>query len=199
MNIKYELHAIRNAEGKGGIRKFVRLFTDSPADGKTMGQTIQASCTLTESDIQATLVAIGRQMASELKHGRRVHIPEVGYFSLSAGIDNKHINGETATQTDRIRVRNIRFRPEASLLNSIRRDVRFEKAAFTSQSKTYTADELWRGVKDFLGHNRCITRRDMEREFGLRESTARKWLKKFVSDGRMSKEGAHNSPVYMLA
>ena len=193
MSIKYELHTIKNSENTGATRHFVRLFTDPPTDEKTLGQMIQANCSLTEADLRAALVAIGQQMAIELKSGRRFHIPEVGYFWLAAKLDTQ------ATKSGGcIRVRSIRFRPEAALTKSIRQHVRFEKATFTSLSRTYDKEDLWRGIKAYLTHNRCMTRHDMGKEFGLRPTTARKWLKTFVDDKLLTKEGPRNSPVYLL-
>ena len=199
MGIKYELHTIKNTDGKGTCRNYVHLFAAQPLGERVIGQQIQDNCSLTEADLRAALVAIGRLMADELRSGRRFHIPEVGYFSLSAGLDLPAGRTTEQVRANNISVRGIRFRPEAALLGEVRRGTRFEKATFSTKSADYTEESLWDRTAAYLALNKCITRRDMEREFHLRATTARKWLRLFVERGRLRKEGARNSPVYLAA
>lgn len=53
-------------------------------------------------------------------------------------------------------------------------------------------------IKEYLTANNCITRRDLQQNFGLRQSAALKCLKYFTEIGILKKEGARNSPVYFL-
>ena len=76
--------------------------------------------------------------------------------------------------------------------------MRFERAAFSSQSADITEASLLEMLKQYLAENPCITRRDMQDQFGLRQSAALKWLKHFTEAGVLRKEGAKNSPVYLL-
>ena len=99
---------------------------------------------------------------------------------------------------DYIRVRNIKFRPDAELLNEVKRNVRFERAKFSSKSSQYTEEELLAKIKEYLTVNNCITRRDLQQNFGLRQSAALKCLKHFTEIGILKKEGTRNSPVYFL-
>ena len=199
MSIKYELHTIKNADGNGTCRDYVHLFAAQPLGEREMEQQIEANCSLTEADLRATLVAIGRLMADELRSGRRFHIPEVGYFSLSAGLDIPAGRQARQVRANYISVRGIRFRPEAALIGAVRKGARFEKAEFSTKSRDYTEEDLWKATAAYIALNKCITRRDMEREFHLRETTARKWLRLFVERGLLRREGARNSPVYFAA
>lgn len=84
------------------------------------------------------------------------------------------------------------------LLNEVKRNARFERAKFSSKSSQYTEEELLAKIKEYLTANNCITRRDLQQNFGLRQSAALKCLKHFTEIGILKKEGARNSPVYFL-
>ncbi len=199
MSIKYEIHSICNAEGKGISRDYVRIFDHKPMGDRELAEKIQSSCSLTVGDVRAAMATIRRYMEEELPRGNRFHIPDVGYFSLAVKARRKKEDGDTKVRGSDIAVRTIRFKPDASLLTAVKQDAKFEKATFTSKSATYGEEELERLVRDYLAANRCITRRDMEVEYRLRGSAARKWLALFAGRGWLKKGGARNSPVYFLA
>lgn len=198
MSIKYEIHSIKNSQGTGEERNFARIFEREPMTAEQLKSHIQASCSLTKGDIEATLSALREYMIHELSHGNRFYIPSIGYFSLSVDLDMPEDKPIEKVRGDYISVRNIKFRPDASMLQEVKNNVRFERADFSSKSNKYTEDEIWEKIKAFLAVNHCINRRDMELQFGLRQSAALKWLKHFVEKGVLKKDGARNSPVYFL-
>lgn len=198
MSIKYEIHSIKNSQGTGEERSFARIFEHEPMTAKQLKSHIQASCSLTEGDIEATLSALRDNMIHELSHGRRFYIPSIGYFSLSVDLDVPDDKTIDKVRADYISVRNIKFRPDASMLHEVKSNVRFERADFSSKSCQYTEEEMLEKIRTFLSVCHCINRRDMELHFGLRQSAALKWLKHFTEAGVLKKEGARNSPVYFL-
>ena len=199
MSIKYELHYIINAQGTGENRRFVRLFEQPPLSDHQLKKEIHSSCTLTVSDLEGTLSALRAAMIRELSQGKRFHIPSIGYFSLSVDSDIPDDTPEEKMRGDYIKVRNINFQPEASMLQEIKSHSRFEHAEFSTLSKKQSEESLLKKITVFLSKNKCLTRRDMELEFGLRRSTAYKWLKHFTETGVLKKKGTLSSPVYFLA
>lgn len=196
MSIKYEIHSIKNSEGTGRERRFARIFEHEPKTGAQLEKHIQDNCSLTKGDVQATLMTLRDCLIHELSQGNRVHIPEIGYFSLSVELDMPEDTPTDKARGDYISVRNIRFRPENSLLDEVRQNARFERAKFSTKSPEYDEDGLWQRVKSFLSANGCMTRRDMETEFGLRQSAALRWLRHFAGKGLLRKDGARSAPVY---
>ena len=198
MSIKYEIHSIKNSQGTGEERNFARIFEHEPMTAKQLKSHIQATCSLTEGDIEATLSALREHMIHELSHGNRFYIPYIGYFSLSVDLNMPDDKPIDKVRGDYISVRNIKFRPDATMLQEVKNKVRFERADFSSKSSKYTEEEMLEKIKGFLATNHCINRRDMEMQFGLRQSVALKWLKHFTEIGALKKDGARNSPVYFL-
>lgn len=198
MSIKYEIQSINNSQGTGEQRHFARIFNHQPMTAEQLKSRIQDSCSLTKGDIEATLSALREQMIRELAQGNRFYIPSIGYFSLSADLDMPENQPIDKVRGDYISVRNIKFRPDAAMLQEVKSYVRFERATFSSVSNRYTEEELLAKLTQHLSTTTCINRRDMERLFALRQKAAQKWLKHFTEIGVLRKEGARNSPVYLL-
>ena len=198
MSIKYEIHSIKNSKGTGEEQEFVRIFENPSQTDQQLENHIQDNCSLTKGDVRATLIALRDSMIHELSHGNRFHIPEIGYFSLAVGLDMPDDKPMEKVRGDYISVRNIKFRPDAGLLDEVKGKARFERAKFSSKSRQYTEEELLARIREYLAANNCITRRDLELNFGLRQSAALKCLKHFTEIGILKKEGARNSPVYFL-
>ena len=119
MSIKYEIHGIKNAKGEGKEQKYVHLFAHEPQSDHALEDDIQASCSLTKADVRAACSALRDHMARALASGSRFHLPGVGYFSLSVGLDAPDDLPDDKMRADYIRLRNIRFRPERSLLSEV--------------------------------------------------------------------------------
>lgn len=198
MSIKYEIHSIKNSKGTGKEQEFVRIFEQPPLTDRQLETHIQDNCSLTKGDVQSTLMTLRDCMIHALSHGNRFHIPEIGYFSLAVDLDMPSDKPMDKVRGDYISVRNIKFRPDAELLNEVKCNARFERAQFSSKSRQYTEQQLLERIKRYLSVNNCITRRDLEQELGLRQTTALKCLKHFTEMGILKKEGARNSPVYFL-
>ncbi len=199
MSIEYDIRSIPDPQGEGKDHKYVHLTDHTPMNARQLAAYIQGRCSLTKGDVQATLSALRDCMARELASGNRFYIPEVGYFSLSAGMDLPEGQGTDRVKGYNVHVRNINFRPEASLLKELKQATRFERARTPARSKAYTEEELLKKADEYIAAHGCLTRRALETDFGLLEYTARKWLKHLVETGRLKKEGTRNSPVYLPA
>ena len=66
MSIKYEIQSIKNSPGTGEERHFARIFEQSPMSTQQLESHIEASCSLTKGDIEATLSALRETMIREL-------------------------------------------------------------------------------------------------------------------------------------
>lgn len=199
MSIKYEIQSIKNVQGTGKQRYFVRVFEQSPRSTSQIEQDIQDNSSLTKGDVKAALSAMNSCITLDLSQGRRFHIPGLGYFSLSVGIGANAKDDIAKLRGNGLHIRNIKFRPEASLLNVIRENVRFERSSFTSVSRTYTKEDVKSYLQIYLTQTaKCITRRTLQSELGLRPNMAQKWLRHLVAMGFLVKAGARTSPVYFL-
>lgn len=148
MDVKFEIGTINNSEGKGGTRKYVRLQQERSVTADELAAAIEHECTLSRADIKAVFEALRYHVVDELRSGKRLHIPRLGYFSLSAALAGSD-SGKKITGKD-VYLRGINFQPEDSLMREVGYDLRFSRAKYISQSVPYTADELWSKVSAYL-------------------------------------------------
>ena len=160
MSIKYEIHGIKNAKGEGKEQKYMHLFAREPQSDRALEDDIQASCSLTKADVRAAFSALRDHMVRALASGSRFHLPGVGYFSLSVGLDAPDDLPSDKMRADYIRLRNIRFRPERSLFGEVGSGVSFERAGFSSRSRQYTEEQLLSLLRHYFATHTCLTRRD---------------------------------------
>lgn len=198
MSMKYEIQSIKNALGKGEEHPFAHIFSGKAMTDEAIETRIQNNCSLTKGDVRGALAALGELIADELAQGNRFHIPEVGYFSLSATLRAPEGTPAEKIRGNHIGVRNINFRPEASLLRRVRKGVRFERTDSSSTSTRYSEEELLAAVRKYIAAKGCVTRHAMELVFGLRRNAALGWLRRLTESGALRKAGTAQSPVYLL-
>ncbi len=207
MEVKFEIGTINNAEGKGVVRKYIRLQQEEPMTDDELATAIEHECTLSRADSKAVFEALRYHVAHSLSSGRRFHLPKLGYFSLAASLNDSEeplTNSEEQKKRRRkitgrdIFLRGINFQPEDSLMSDLRQGINFTQAKYTGQSVAYLPDELWGKVSDYLSTHRYLTCRIIRSTFGLSERKARQWLALFVQQGKLTKEGTAHRPLYFL-
>ena len=199
MNIKYNIESIKNSEGTGRDRRYVRLYENAPLNPNQLEEHIRNHTMLTPGALHGGLDTLGDCMAHALSGGTRFHLPGIGYFSLGARLDKADDAADDKVRGNQIKVDGIKFRPEARLLARVKRNARFERARYSTRSRQYTEAELLAKIKDYIATNGSITARVLKTEFKLRETTAQKWLRHFTETGVLRRDGAANSRVYFLA
>lgn len=199
MNIKYEIQTIDNASGTGEKRQFIRLHFNKTMSLDELASEIQNASTVTSGDVKVVLSELRRFIIQELSMGGRFYLPEIGYLSLAVGNvpPSKKPNGKI-TGND-IFLKNINFKPEASLLDAVNKNVGFEKSSYTRTSAQYTEEELRSKLTGYLSENRYITRRLMRMAFHLSGYMASKWLDHFMESGLLVKSGSPHQPLYFLS
>jgi nucleoid DNA-binding protein len=199
MEIHYEIKTLKNAAGEGTERKYVALHNYNPLTESEMESEIEESCSLTKADVSGMFTALRHIAVEQLSHGKRFHIPGIGWLSLAAGL-NKDAKrpGHKITGKD-IFLRAINFQPEEKFIGDVSCDMSFKQSGFSSKSKEYEEEALWAEVTDYLAHNDFITRRTMQEKFGLSKYKADLWLARFESLGHLRKEGNKHGFIYLPA
>lgn len=194
--IKYEVHNIHNALGKGNNRPYIQLRLGKALSEDELEERIEQSCTATKSDVKAVMTELRHAIIDELSCGHRVYLPEIGYLELSVGNipPSKKKDGKISGKD--IYLKGINFEPERSIVRELASKVSFEKSDYSTLSANYSEEELWTKIENYLSQNRFITCKRMVSEFGLSKYIARKWLAKFVEEGKLTKDGTPHQPIY---
>lgn len=198
MDLKYDVYTITNAEGSGEERKYVRLKQHEAMTDHELEATIQQRCTLTKGDVAAVFSELHDIVVSEFSMGRRVYVPQLGYFSLAVNLEMPEDNPDKKITGKELRLRGINFRPEAGLLQEIERNIHFVRSEYSSRSNFFTEEKLWARLQEFFKENRYLTVSLMRMKFGLTRHMAQKWIDHFIAKGLLVKDGTPRSPIYLL-
>lgn len=198
MDLKYDVYTITNAEGSGEERKYVRLKQHEAMTASELEATIQQRCTLTKGDVAAVFTELHDIVVSEFSMGRRVYVPELGYFSLAVNLEMPEDNPDKKITGKEVRLRGINFRPETGLLREIERNIHFVRSEYTGRSNSFTEEKLWTVLQQFFQENRYLTISLMRMKFGLSRHMAQKWIDHFIDKGLLVKDGTPRSPIYFL-
>ena len=198
MDLKYDVYTITNAEGNGEERKYVRLKQHEAMTASELEATIQQRCTLTKGDVAAVFSELHDIVVSEFSMGRRVYVPQLGYFSLAVNLEMPEDNPDKKITGKELRLRGINFRPEAGLLQEIERNIHFVRSEYSSRSNFFTEEKLWARLQEFFKENRYLTVSLMRMKFGLTRHMAQKWIDHFIAKGLLVKDGTPRSPIYLL-
>lgn len=198
MDLKYDVYTITNAEGSGEERKYVRLKQHEAMTAHELEATIQQRCTLTKGDVAAVFSELHDIVVTEFSMGRRVYVPQLGYFSLAVNLEMPEDNPDKKITGKEVRLRGINFRPEAGLLQEIERNIHFVRSEYSSRSNFFTEEKLWARLQEFFKENRYLTVSLMRMKFGLTRHMAQKWIDYFIAKGLLIKDGTPRSPIYFL-
>ena len=199
MELKYDIYTLRNARGEGKDCKYVRLKQTPPMKESQLLDYVQQRCSLTRGDMAAVLAELHDIFVHEFSQGHRVYIPGIGYFSMSVGLEMPEDLPNKKITAREVKLTGINFKPEASLLQDVRQEVDFVRSRYSNQSTSYTEEQLYGRVSEYLRENRYITCRMMRLQFGLTQYMAQKWLQRFCEEGFLVKDGTKHSPIYFLS
>ena len=199
MMIKYDIQHLSNAQGKGISRPYVQLTLQHLSPPAELEEMAERNTTLTRADMRAALSVVAEFVKTQLARGSRVHLPGVGYFSLAVSIDRPTDEGQQPIKGSDIRVRTVKFKPEAALLGLLRKNVGFRRSAPAQVSRKYTQAELSALLTDYLKKHRYITCRTFRAEFQLCSTQAYMWLKQLCDSGLLRREGNGRCVFYTLA
>jgi predicted histone-like DNA-binding protein len=196
---KFEVRIIKNVDGKGETRNYVHLQQYEAKKEKQAIEAMQNRSTFSRGTAEDVLSALRDFFVNEMREGRRVYIPEIGYFSLSAGLKESY-SGETSKITgDDICISGINFRPEASLLRDIGENMHFIWQDHPKCSlPDSTPETVLEKIKEFLKTEDGVTVSSFSVYAGLTKYATRMFLNYFCNKGIMVKTGTDRSPVYLM-
>lgn len=117
MTIPYRLVHFRHPRTG---EKFARpvVFNRERADGRAFVRTACEKTTIGMGDALGTLAVLADQLAFDLRHGRRVHIPDLGLFHIV--LLYEPADPAKFDQRKHIRGVRVRFRPDAALVQRLK-------------------------------------------------------------------------------
>lgn len=197
MDLKYDVYTITNAEGSGEERKYVRLKQHEAMTASELEATIQQRCTLTKGDVAAVFTELHDIVVSEFSMGRRVYVPQLGYFSLAVNLEMPEDKPDKKVTGKELRLRGINFRPVGGLLREIEKEsISYVQSipavpTFIPKRNYGLYYRIFPGEP--LSHHQSHAN-----EVWTVSPHGTKWIDHFIAKGLLVKDGTPRSPIYFL-
>lgn len=169
----------------------------STVDIKLLGDRIVKATSLTMGDLVGALEALKSELVVQLMQGNRVHLPGLGYFSLS-------VKGELYEdpKTHRFRLRNpyvrtVNFQPEKGMMRLLKR-TEFEN--LTYQQEPYgrpTADDVSAALERLFAKSPFILIGDLRAALRLSKSGAYRLARRLEAEGKLRNAGSPYRKMYV--
>ena len=204
MPIKFDLFENPEREGVEVPEFHAKVITKGLETTRTLRESIQKKCTVTASDVEAVLTALGDEMFEAFSNGYSVYLHGIGYFSLSLKC-SPDINLNNISSSD-IKVKGIRFQPDKELSrrlsnvefvhmkNSGRHSSKMNLSEITEKIEKYFTDNQILRRPDFEN----LRRPDFEKLTGFNKSKSIRTLKLLVEEGMLKNIGTMRMPIYVL-
>ncbi|WP_455666983.1 HU family DNA-binding protein [Phocaeicola sp.] len=198
MAVQYDLYTIPDPQDAENELYHVRVVPDTPMTPKMMEKRIEERCTLTTTDVKAALSALSDIMKEELLQGRRVHLRGIGYFYLTLKAvptdnDAENMQKVRAPQVD---IKSVTFRPEKELIEDMRKASEFCPPKAKRHSSKQTDISVMDILTNYFADHEELDRTVFERLCGFRRSTALRWLKRLVEEGKLKNIANKHAPRY---
>ncbi len=114
MSIRYRLTSLKdNISDKPKKGYYAQVVTRGTVDSKALCKHIAGSCSLTNADMTAALIALSQHLSEFLLDGYNVNIEGLGTFSISA--ESRLVENCDDIHAQSVQVKSINFRPAVSL------------------------------------------------------------------------------------
>lgn len=189
----YSTKGLKNAKEEIHVRAISHQTTQT----EDLIKHIVDSTSATRGDIRQVLAAISSAIVNELLAGNRVHVEDLGYFSVSIDGDIKHNkNGKPILQNPS--VRNVMFHPERKLMNELH-DARFTSADHRGRQSHEAEESRIEEALAELGRDGAVfTTAQFRKRLGLTASTAQRILLRLREEDRLENIGPRNSLLLRL-
>lgn len=197
MSVKYKL--LKNSKELSKLSEYrVVTIENQVVDIEQIGEDIQNATTLTPSDINAAIIAIRREMAIQLKMGNAVHLPGIGYFTLSV---KGELYQDPRSKHFRLRkpmVRTVKFRPDMKMINTLS-DTKFENATYQeSISSIPKREDIDNAIVTLLSNQPFFSIRELRQYLNLSQVNAYRIAKKLEKEGKIRNIGKGRSKLFIL-
>ena len=162
-----------------------------------MGRHIEKATSLTMADLIGAFEAVKVEMADQLMMGNRVHLPGLGYFSLSV---KGELYEDPNTHKFRLRnpyVRTVNFRPEKELLRALS-GTRFENVTHRYEPhRTPTPQDVDAALARLFAEADYIFVGDLQAELHLSRPVAYRLARRLEAEGKLENVGSRYRKMFV--
>ena len=192
--ILFDFYTVPNAKNKDEMTYCVRPVVQRTITANDIAMRIEKECTLTRADVKAVIEALSTHIANCLANGERVHLPNLGYFTLKLKSDVKIEPDKT--KANHIPYDTTGFIPDKGFNDQLM-NMTFRRCSL-KHNKRPTEETVLEKLKEFFDSGKTLfVRTYIEDEFGISRSTAQRIIKDLLTSRKIVNENTKRNPIYV--
>jgi len=189
MSVQFELYKTpMPKERKNKVRYHARPISFETVNTEKLVYRIHDRCSLSPSDVIATLEELKYEVAQCLKEGKKVHIDGLGYLQITLSCEEE-IRDPKAKRVHKVKLKAVKFKAELS-------DMQFQRSKYKPHSAGLSEVEIDMELTKYFTENQIITRKDFQYLCGMTQITAYRHIKRLIAEKKLQNKGTTHQPIY---
>ena len=198
MSVNYDLYETPNPDKNG---EELPLHARVVLKGSYTAEEFVEQVTTLQHMPHAQVVGIIEAISKELRHlllkGFSIELGDIGYFSLSLGVDKK-VKEAKELRSPSISLKDINFRVNRQFKKDIESEIELQRYHSPFRVKNpLDRERCLQRLEKFLEDHPCINRQDYAMLVGKTKIQALQDINAFIKDGVLKKYGSGRSVVYI--
>ena len=195
MAVQFELYKTpMPKEKKNKVRYHARPISYETVDTENLVYRIHERCSLSPSDVIATLEELKYEVAQCLKEGKKVHIDGLGYLQVTLSCEEE-IRDPKAKRVHKVKLKAIKFKADKELKAELS-DMHFKRSKYKPHSTELSNTEIDMELTKYFAENQIITRKDFQYHCGMTQITAYRHIKRLIAEKKLQNKGTTHQPIY---
>ena len=193
INIEWQVKPPSKHEDKPQM--FPRITDSEIVSEQQLAELMASHGSLSRGNAKTALNDLAEVMATLLREGKTINLPQLGSFKLSIGTDAE-IHPDSNRRMRSIVVRGVNFQPAQEFMDAIGKPS-FQWKPTTGVAIAPSADQIVPRLAKYFQTHDSITRAQFERTFGLKRTTAYSRLKELEEMGVIQTVGHGRDTIYI--
>ena len=193
INIEWQVKPPSKHEDKPQM--FPRITDSEIVSEQQLAELMASHGSLSRGNAKTALEDLAEVMATLLREGKTINLPQLGSFKLSIGTDAE-IHPDSDRRMKSIVVKGVNFQPAQEFMDAIGKPS-FQWKPTTGVAIAPSADQIVPRLAKYFQTHDSITRAEFERTFGLKRTTAYSRLKELEEMGVILTVGHGKDTVYI--
>ena len=195
MAVQFELYKTpMPKEKKNKVRYHARPISYETVNTKKLVCRIHDRCSLSPSDVTATLEELKYEVAQCLKEGKKVHIDGLGYLQVTLSCEEE-IRDPKDKRVHKVKLKAIKFKADKELKAELS-DMEFHRSKYRPHSAGLSEVEIDMELTKYFAENQLITRKDFQYLCGMTQITAYRHIKRLIAEKKLQNKGTTHQPIY---
>lgn len=195
MAVQFELYKTpMPEEKKNKVRYHARPVSYETVDTEDLIYRIHSRCSLSPSDVIATLEELKYEVAQCLKEGKKVHIDGLGYLQITLSCEEE-IRDPKAKRVHKVKLKSVKFKADKELKAELS-DIHFQRSKYKPHSAELSHIEIDMKLTEYFADNQIITRKDFQHLCRMTQITAYRHIKRLIAEKKLQNLGTTHHPIY---